>query len=73
MRAQETILEVRVNVEIPAATLHTIVENAKKLSGLNEKGYYEVDTADRVSKLISRFLVEKDFHSFIENLDHYTP
>ena len=73
MRQEEDILEIRVTVEIEARTLHAIVENAKQLAGLNEKGYYQVDTADRVSKLISRFLFEKDFHSYIEYPGHYTP
>ncbi len=59
-------ITVHVNVEITTETLKSIVENAKKRAGLNEKGYYTVDTADAVSEMISRFLLENDFESYIK-------
>jgi hypothetical protein len=71
MKDKTDLIEIRVNIDIEPATLHRIVENAKKLSGLTEKGYYQVDTAAVVSKLISRFLLEEDFNAYAENLDHY--
>ena len=67
---KETLL-VRANVEMTAASLQAIVENAKKISGPNEKGGYRVDTADKVSEMISRFLLENDFESFVKNFDNY--
>jgi hypothetical protein len=67
---KETLL-VRANVEMTAASLQAIVENAKKISGPNEKGGYRVDTADKVSEMISRFLLENDFENFVKNVDNY--
>ena len=67
---KETLL-VRANVEMTAASLQAIVENAKKISGPNEKGVYQVDTADKVSEMISRFLLENDFENFVKNVDNY--
>jgi hypothetical protein len=64
-------LMIRANIEMTAASLQAIVENAKKVSGPNEKGVYRVDTADKVSEMISRFLLENDFESFVKNVDNY--
>jgi len=49
-------------------SLQTIVENAKKKVGRDEKGFYRVNTADKVSEMISRFLLEKDFESYVKNI-----
>ena len=68
--SKDTIV-VRVNVEMPTAALQAIVENAKKVAGPDEKGVYRVDTADKVSEMISRFLLENDFESFAKNIDNY--
>ena len=67
---KETLL-VRANVEMTAASLQAIVENAKRISGPSEKGGYRVDTADMVSEMISRFLLENDFENFAKNVDNY--
>ncbi len=67
---KETLI-VRANVEMTAASLQAIVENAKRISGPNEKGGYRVDTADKVSEMISRFLLENDFENFVKNVDNY--
>jgi hypothetical protein len=61
----ENTVIVNVNIEITTSALQTIVENAKKSVGRNEKGYYRVDTADKVSEIISRFLAEKDFDAYV--------
>jgi hypothetical protein len=68
--SQETIT-VSVNVEITPASLQAIVENAKKIAGANERGFYRVDTADKVSEMISRFLMEKDFESYAATIENY--
>ncbi len=65
------MLTIHSTLSIPADALETIVGNAKKITGRNEKGYYRVDTADMVSEMISRFLLEKDFISWAEDLDNY--
>ena len=62
---------VRVNVEMTPASLQAIVENAKKIAGPGDKGYYTVDTADKVGEMISRFLLEKDFEGFVINSENY--
>ena len=69
-RSEDTIA-VNVVVEMTTASLKAIVENAKRLSGRNEKGHYTVDTADKVSEMISRFLLEKDFESFVKTVENY--
>jgi len=62
---------IRANVEMTTASLQAIVENAKKVAGRDEKGRYRVDTADKVSEMISRFLLENDFESFVKNIDNF--
>ncbi len=66
-------ITVNVIVEMTAASLQTIVANAKRLAGRDEKGYFRVDTADKVGELISRFLLEKDFESYVKDLTNYGP
>jgi hypothetical protein len=68
--SKETIV-VRANVEMTAASLQAIVANAKTAAGADEKGLYRVDTADKVSELISRFLLERDFEAFVKNANNY--
>jgi len=58
---QKERITVHVNIEITVTALQTIVENAKRIKGCDEKGVYHIDTADEVSKIISRFLLEKKF------------
>lgn len=69
-RSEDTIA-VNVVVEMTTDSLKAIVENAKRLSGRNEKGHYTVDTADTVSEMISRFLLEKDFEGFVKSAENY--
>jgi hypothetical protein len=67
---QDTIV-VRALVEMTTASLRAIVANAKKVSGPDEKGVYRVDTADQVGAMISRFLLENDFESFVKDIANY--
>jgi hypothetical protein len=69
-KSKET-LTVNVNVEITAAALQAIVENAKKIEGRDEKGVYRIDTADKVSEMISNFILETDFESYAKNIENY--
>ena len=71
MPQSEDTIAVNVVVEMTTASLKTIVENAKRLSGKNDKGHYTVDTADKVSEMVSRFLLEKDFERFVKTPDNY--
>ena len=64
-------LAVNVVIEISPNALQAIVENAKRLTGRNEKGHYTVDTADKVGEMISRFLAENDFDGFVNDPEKY--
>jgi hypothetical protein len=71
MPQSEDTIAVNVVVEMTTASLKAIVENAKRLSGKNEKGHYTVDTADKVGEMITRFLLENDFEQFTNNPESY--
>ena len=71
MTDEKDIIEVHVNVMITTASLQTIVENAKKKAGRNEKGHYQIDTAGKVSEMISRFLLENDFEGYVKVIKNF--
>ena len=71
MANEKETLAVNVNVEITATSLQAIVENAKKITGRDSKGVYRVDTADKVSQIISRFLSENDFESYAKDIKNF--
>ena len=71
MPQSEDTIAVNIVVEMTTDSLKAIVENAKRLSGKNDKGHYTVDTADKVSEMVSRFLFEKDFERFVKTPDNY--
>jgi hypothetical protein len=71
MTDEKDLIEIHVNVKITTVSLQTIVGNAKKVAGRNEKGYYQVDTADKVSEMISSFLLENDFEGYVEDINNY--
>ena len=64
-------LAVNVVIDLSPEVLQTIVENAKRLAGRNEKGHYKVDTADKLGEMVSRFLAENDFESFVKDPGNY--
>jgi len=66
----QTIL-VRANVELTPQALQAIVQHAKEMAGADEKGVYRVDTADKVSEMISKFLLEKDFERYVMDRSNY--
>ncbi len=71
MTEAKDMITVHVNLEITATSLQTIVENAKHIAGCDETGVYRVDTADKVSEMISRFLQDNDFESYVKNIENY--
>ena len=71
-QSNNNTLAVNVVIELTPAALQAIVENAKRLAGRNEKGHYTVDTADKVGEMISRFLAENNFDSFVNDPENYT-
>ena len=62
---------INANIEISTLSLKTIVDNAKQIKGRNAKGHFQVETADVVSEIISRFLAEKDFASYVKETANY--
>jgi len=68
---ESNTIAVRVNIEMTPASLQAIVKNAKKIAGMGDKGYYTVDTADKVGEMISRFLLGNDFDAFVMNIENY--
>jgi len=72
MNALKEIITVHVNIDLTAASLQAIVENAKKIAGQDAKGIYRVDTAEWVNKMVSRFLLENDFESYAKNVENYS-
>jgi hypothetical protein len=71
MNQSRDTIAVNVVVEITPESLQTIVAHAKRMVGRNEKGHYHVDTADKVSEMISRFLMEKDFETYVTDPNNY--
>jgi hypothetical protein len=69
-RSEDTIA-VNVVVEMTTTSLKAIVDNAKRLSGRNDKGHYTVDTADKVGEMISRFLLENNFEGYVTAPESY--
>ena len=71
MTVNKDLITVRAIVDMTTASLEAIVENAKTIAGRDEKGRYRVDTADKVGEMISRFLLEKDFESYVKNIENF--
>jgi len=72
MTDTEEMILINANIEISVTALQTLVGNAKKAVGQDAKGHYRVDTADKVSEMISRFLMEKDFEGYVNILGNYS-
>ena len=71
MTESKKMITVHVNVDITVASLQTIVENVKRIAGRDENGVYRVDTADKVSEMISNFLFENDFEGYVKDIENY--
>ncbi len=72
MNGTNSILRVNAHVDMTEASLEAIVKNAKDLQGPDENGIYRVDTVKKVNEMISRFLLEMDFESYVKNIENYT-
>ena len=64
-------LRVNVTLEISADTLQAVVANAKKLAGQDASGVYRIDTADKLGEMVTRFLEEKDFETYVKEIANY--
>jgi len=68
---QDDRVLISARIEVPAAALQVIVETARQMTGRNQKGHYQVDTADLVNRLLSRFVIEKDFVGYVSDRGNY--
>jgi hypothetical protein len=71
MNQKKDSLLVRANVELTSNALETIVRIAKEMAGPGEDGVYRVDTAGKVGEMISKFLLEKDFEAYVQDIENY--
>ncbi|KPA15207.1 hypothetical protein MHK_004581 [Candidatus Magnetomorum sp. HK-1] len=65
------VLSVCVNIDIATSSLQTVVQQCKKIVKPDKNGIYQVDPADVLSALVSRFLSEKHFDQYLENEKNY--
>ncbi len=68
--SKETII-INANIEITIESLQAIISNAKTTTGQKGEDSNRFDTADKVSKMISCFLHEKDFETYATNIKNY--
>ena len=68
---QDDTVIINARNEIGGPTLHQIVSMAKKIKGPDAQGHYRIDTADLVSDLISRFLIDGGFEAYVAEKRHY--
>lgn len=71
MSENSQMIRVHVNIELSAAALKAVVANSKKKAGADGNGHFRVDTADALAALISRFLREREFDRFAEDMANY--
>jgi len=72
MEEKKEMVMVKVNLEITVEALKAVVANAKSVAGMDAKGLYRIDTADKLGEIISRFLFDRDFEGFAKDLENYT-
>jgi hypothetical protein len=65
------MVTVNAMVEIPAAALNAVVDNARQRAGKDEKGSCEVDTHAEPGKIIGVFFEERDFLSYARDIANY--
>ena len=68
---QDDKVVINARIEISGQVLQQIVSMAKKRQGPDARGHFSIDTADLVSSLISRFLVDGGFEAYAADQRHY--
>lgn len=71
MASADDMITINATIDIPAAALQAVVDNAKQAAGKDEKGAYRVDTHEKLCEIISAFLVEKDFLAYVRDVNNY--
>lgn len=70
-KPSEDLLTIHVTVDLTPATLSAIVANFKAIFGKDKTTRSQIDTADLTSEMISRFLLDKDFESYVKDQANY--
>jgi hypothetical protein len=68
---QDDKVMINTQIEIAGHTLQQIVSMAKQLQGPDARGHFNIDTADLVSDLISRFLIDGRFDDYVADQRNY--
>lgn len=71
MASADEMIRINATIDIPAAALQAVVNNAKQAAGKDEKGTYRVDTHEKLCEMISAFLSEKDFLAYVRDINNY--
>ncbi len=64
-------LTVNVVIRISSAALQAVVAQSKKTARRDADGFCRVEPADRLGEMVSRFLDEKDFESYVQDARNY--
>jgi len=73
MSENTPMVNVHVNINVPASCLQAVVSNWKKKSAEAGQDRQQLDTADTLAELISRFLLEKNFEAYTRDESNYIP
>ncbi|OQY13691.1 MAG: hypothetical protein B6I31_00670 [Desulfobacteraceae bacterium 4572_19] len=57
------MIVINANISIAVEALQEVVQNVKKTT--------KMDAADKISEMISKFLLEKDFLTYTKNINNY--
>ena len=71
MSQAKEMITINARIDIAAYSLQTIVANAKKISGSDQKGIYRIDTAEKVNEMVSSFLKKYHFEEYVNDIDNY--
>jgi len=68
----DDMITINARIEIPAAALQAVVDNARQIVGKDEKGVYRVDTHEKLCEMISAFLAKNNFLSYVQDINNYS-
>ncbi len=67
----DDMIRVNATLDISVAALQAVVHNAKEKVGKDARGVYRVDTYEKLGEMISKFLEEKDFLSYAQDIENF--
>jgi len=71
MAEKPNMVRVNVTIDISGETLQRIVQTAKAIVGRTDKGHYRIDTADLLEDLMTRFIAERGFDTYVADRGNY--